>query len=287
MSNFELYGYGESVASNMARVALSEKKISYKYNLVYLESKGEHLKEKYRKLNPKTLIPTLMIDGKPLPDSIEIMKYIDNEFPNQGEKLFLHDDKKFDELIDYLKLDENKELGTTFGTTGGGISIPVLAKLLCKRSILSVAFDYLRYHGIKQRRAIFLIVRILGGPPPGVYKKMMASLAKHLVYIENYLDHKKDFIYGDFYTAADCCLTALLHRVQEMKFFDVVDGNELPNIAKYWVTISSRPSYKEGILDYQTGEWAPVLEGLYGNGPNDHNDFLWDKIKTYKYKKEE
>ena len=81
--------------------------------------------------------------------------------------------------------------------------------------------------------------------------------------------------------------TALLHRVQEMKFFDVVDGNELPNIAKYWVTISSRSSYKEGILDYQTGEWAPVLEGLYGNGPNDHNDFLWDKIKTYKYKKEE
>ena len=287
MSNFELYGYGESVASNMARVALSEKKISYKYNLVYLESKGEHLKENYRKLNPKTLIPTLMIDGKPLPDSIEIMKYIDNEFPNQGEKLFLHDDKKFDELIDYLKLDENKELGTTFGTTGGGISIPVLAKLLCKRSILSVAFDYLRYHGIKQRRAIFLIVRILGGPPPGVYKKMMASLAKHLVYVENYLDHKKDFIYGDFYTAADCCLTALLHRVQEMKFFDVVDGNELPNIAKYWVTISSRPSYKEGILDYQTGEWAPVLDGLYGNNPNDHNDFLWDKIKTYKYKKEE
>jgi hypothetical protein len=172
MSNFELYGYGESVASNMARVALSEKKISYKYNLVYLESKGEHLKENYRKLNPKTLIPTLMIDGKPLPDSIEIMKYIDNEFPNQGEKLFLHDDKKFDELIDYLKLDENKELGTTFGTTGGGISIPVLAKLLCKRSILSVALDYLRYHGIKQRRAIFLIVRILGGPPPGVKIKI-------------------------------------------------------------------------------------------------------------------
>ena len=210
------------------------------------------------------------------------MKYIDNKFPDQGVKLFLNDDKKFEELIDYLKLDENKELGTTFGTTGGGISIPVLAKLLCKRSILSVAFDYLRFHGIKQRRAIFLLVRILGGPPPGIYKKMMVSLAKHLLYIENFLGHKKDFIYGDFYTAADCCLTALLHRVQEMRFFGVVDGNKLPNIAKYWNTISSRPSYKEGILDYQTGEWLPVLEGLYGDGPNDHNDFLWDKIETFK-----
>ena len=47
-----------------------------------------------------------------------------------------------------------------------------------------------------------------------------------------------------------------------MRFFGVVDGNELPNIAKYWNTISSRPSYKEGILDYQTGEWVPVLEDL-------------------------
>ena len=44
------------------------------------------------------------------------------------------------------------------------------------------------------------------------------------------------------------------------------------NIAKYWNTISSRPSYKEGILDYQTGEWVPVLEDLYGNA--DYNDFL-------------
>ena len=30
MHDFELYGYGESVASNMARVALAEKKITYK-----------------------------------------------------------------------------------------------------------------------------------------------------------------------------------------------------------------------------------------------------------------
>ena len=36
MSNFELYGYGESVASNMARVALSEKKISYKYSIDFV-----------------------------------------------------------------------------------------------------------------------------------------------------------------------------------------------------------------------------------------------------------
>lgn len=278
MTNLSLYGYGESVASNMARLALSEKKLKYNYNLVYLESKGEHLRDSYKKLNPKTLIPTLVIDDKPIPDSIEIMKYIDKAFPNQGESLFPKDDIEFDKLLDYLFLDDKKELGETFGTTGGGISIPVLAKLLCKRSFFSVLWDYLRNHGVSKRKPIFIMVRLLGGPPPGVYKKMMSFLAKHLIYTENYLNHGKEFIYGDSYSAADCCLTALLHRVQEMRFYGVFDGKKLPNLSKYWNNISSRPSYTEAIINYETGEWKPELIGLYGEGPNDHNDLLWTEI---------
>ena len=278
MTNLTLHGYGESVASNMARLALSEKKLKYNYNLVYLESKGEHLRDSYKKLNPKTLIPTLVIDDKPIPDSIEIMKYIDKEFPNQGESLFPKDDAEFDKLLDYLFLDDKKELGETFGTTGGGISIPVLAKLLCKRSFFSVLWDYLRNHGVSKRKPIFIMVRLLGGPPPGVYKKMMSFLAKHLIYTENYLNHGKEFIYGDSYSAADCCLTALLHRVQEMRFYGVFDGKKLPNLSKYWNNISSRPSYTEAIINYETGEWKPELIGVYGEGPNDHNDLLWTEI---------
>jgi hypothetical protein len=50
MQHLELYGYGESVASNMARVALAEKNLSYKYNLIYLESKGDHLSKEYIKI---------------------------------------------------------------------------------------------------------------------------------------------------------------------------------------------------------------------------------------------
>jgi glutathione S-transferase len=278
MSNFTLYGYGESVASNMARLALSEKKIKFNYNLVYLESKGDHLRDSYKKLNPKTLIPTLLADNKPIPDSIEIMKYIDKEFPNQGESLFPPDDTEFNKLLDYLFLDDEKELGETFGTTGGGISIPVLARLLCKRSFFSVLWDYLKNHGVNKRKSIFIMVRLLGGPPPGVYKKMMSFLAKHLIYTENYLNHGKQFIYGDSYSAADCCLTALLHRVQEMRFYGVFDGKKLPNLSKYWNNISSRPSYTEAIINYETGEWKPELIGLYGEGPNDHNDLLWTEI---------
>ena len=79
MNKYVLYGYGESVASNQVRLALSEKNISYEYNLVRLESKGDHLRDDYKKLNPKTLVPTLTVNGNPICESIDIMKYIDNE----------------------------------------------------------------------------------------------------------------------------------------------------------------------------------------------------------------
>ena len=280
MNNYVLYGYGESVASNVVRLALAEKNISYDYKLLYLESRGDHLKDDYKKLNPKTLLPTLTVNEKPISESIDIMRFIDNEHTDQGSTLFPKiQDEKFDNLLDYLFLDDTKELGETFGTTGGGISVPVLGKLLCKRSFFSVLWDYLKNHGVSKRKFIFVMVRFFGGPPPGLYEKMMSLLAKHLVYTENYLNHGKTYIYGDNYTAADCLLTPLLHRVNEMRFHGVFDGTKFPNLSKYWDTISKRPSYKEAIINYETGEWKPVLEDLYGDGPNLYNDLLWSEIE--------
>ena len=280
MNNYVLYGYGESVASNVVRLALAEKNISYDYKLLYLESRGDHLKDDYKKLNPKTLLPTLTVNEKPISESIDIMRFIDNEHTDQGSTLFPKiQDEEFDNLLDYLFLDDTKELGETFGTTGGGISVPVLAKLLCKRSFFSVLWDYLKNHGVSKRKPIFVMVRLFGGPPPGLYEKMMSFLAKHLVYTENYLNHGKTYIYGNDYTAADCLLTPLLHRVNEMRFHGVFDGSKFPNLSKYWNTISKRPSYKEAIINYETGEWKPVLEELYGDGPNLYNDLLWSEIE--------
>ena len=52
----------------------------------------------------------------------------------------------------------------------------------------------------------------------------------------------------------------------------------LPNISKYWNTVSTRPSYKEAIIDYETGEWKPELDALYGDGANTYSEILIDNI---------
>lgn len=280
--SLELYGYGESVASNMARVALSEKNLTFKYNLIYLESRGDHLTKEYKKLNPKNLVPTLVDNGVPIPDSIKIMRHIDSSYPQQGEILFPNtvDIEIFENLLDFVALDENKELGDTLGTTAGGISAQILVKLLCKRPIISVIWDYLTKHSIKKRVPIFILLRMLGKPPKSLSQKMAVMLAKHLLTIEEVLNHQKEFMMGDDYTAIDCCMTSILHRVQEMRFGSVLTSDKLPNLKNYWETLSSRNSYQEGILDYVTGEWAPEITALYGDGPSEYNDLVWFEIKN-------
>jgi glutathione S-transferase len=273
MNNIEIYGYGESVASNMARVALSEKNISYQYNLLYLESKGEHLSKKYKKLNPKNLVPTLIDNGNIIPDSIQIMRHINSTYTD-GTDLFPENinQDRFNNLLDFVKLDEEKDLGETLGTTAGGISATVLVRLLCKRPLLSVIWDYSTKHSIKKRIPIFILLRILGKPPEKLCKKMALALSKHLVYIEEILKHEKPFMMGDQYTAIDSCMTSILHRVNEMRFSSLLSSPKLPNLANYWATIQARKSYKEGILDYVTGEWEVEIQTLYGSGSNKYED---------------
>jgi glutathione S-transferase len=245
-----------------------------------LQSKGDHLTKDYKKLNPKNLVPTLVDNGRPIPDSIKIMRYIDSTYPQQGEILFPDtvDMVAFDDLLDFVALDENKELGDTLGTTAGGISAQILVKLLCKRPIINVIWDYLTKHSIKKRVPIFILLRILGKPPSSLSQKMAMMLAKHLLTIEETLSHQKEFMMGDDYTAIDCCMTSILHRVQEMRFGSVFESDKLPNLRQYWKTISGRNSYKKGILDYVTGEWEPEIIKLYGDGANTYDDLLWQEL---------
>jgi glutathione S-transferase len=230
-------------------------------------------------LNPKNLVPTLIDNGNIIPDSIQIMRHINSTYTD-GTDLFPDNINKdrFNNLLDFVKLDEEKDLGETLGTTAGGISATILVRLLCKRPLLSVIWDYSTKHSIKKRVPIFILLRILGKPPEKLCKKMALALSKHLVYIEDILRHEKPFMMGDKYTAVDSCMTSILHRVNEMRFSSLLSSPKLPNLANYWATIQARQSYKEGILDYVTGEWEVEIQTLYGSGSNKYEDLAVSEI---------
>ncbi|TCS03155.1 maleylacetoacetate isomerase [Rhizobium sp. BK418] len=75
MSEVVLYDYWRSSASYRVRIALNLLAIEYKIIPVNL-LEGAHKKPEYLALNPQGLVPTLVIDGRILTQSLAIIEYL-------------------------------------------------------------------------------------------------------------------------------------------------------------------------------------------------------------------
>ncbi len=80
MSRAVLYDYHRSSAAYRVRIALNLKGIAYESREVNLLH-GDQKNDDYRTLNPQGLVPTLEIDGHRLTQSLAIIIYLDQTFP--------------------------------------------------------------------------------------------------------------------------------------------------------------------------------------------------------------
>jgi maleylpyruvate isomerase len=77
----KLYSYFRSSAAYRVRIALNLKSLPYEYLPVHLV-KGEQRDERYRALNPQALVPMLVDDGEAITQSMAIIEYLDEKFPD-------------------------------------------------------------------------------------------------------------------------------------------------------------------------------------------------------------
>lgn len=77
-----LYSYWRSSCSWRVRLALELKGIEFEYRAVNLiKDGGEQLKPEYASLNPMKEVPTLVIDGATLTQSLAIVEYLEEARP--------------------------------------------------------------------------------------------------------------------------------------------------------------------------------------------------------------
>ena len=81
MSRAVLYDYHRSSAAYRVRIALNLKGVDYESRLVNLLH-SEQRTDDYRALNPQGLVPMLEIDGHRLTQSLSIIVYLDQLFPD-------------------------------------------------------------------------------------------------------------------------------------------------------------------------------------------------------------
>lgn len=79
----KLYGYWRSSASYRVRIALNLKGLTYEYEPVHLvKDGGQQHSEAYRKLNPARLVPTFIDGDLRLNQSLAIIEYLEECYPD-------------------------------------------------------------------------------------------------------------------------------------------------------------------------------------------------------------
>jgi maleylacetoacetate isomerase len=78
----ELYDYVRSSAAYRARIALALKGLEPKKNEIHLvKDGGAQHSAAYKAINPQELVPSLVIDGVTLTQSLAIIEYLDERYP--------------------------------------------------------------------------------------------------------------------------------------------------------------------------------------------------------------
>ena len=75
----KLYTYFRSSAAYRVRIAMHLKGLTYTPEFVHL-AKGRHDEAEYAAINPSRLVPSLVVDGNVLSQSLAIMEYLDETY---------------------------------------------------------------------------------------------------------------------------------------------------------------------------------------------------------------
>ncbi len=80
----KLYSYYRSSASYRVRIGLNYKKIEYETVPIHLvKNGGEQFQQPYRELNQQSLVPTLVHDTTIITQSMAILEYLEEIYPQQ------------------------------------------------------------------------------------------------------------------------------------------------------------------------------------------------------------
>ena len=267
---FELYHYGESLCSQMVRLALEEKQIGYKSHHLHLELTAENLSPAFKQINPKAVVPVLVHKGEPITSSWDIIRYLDDYAPEQGTPLMPTDKQALavlDQEIMENALRSDIGLGENFGTSIAGASTYILANILKRRPALAVMWDYLTKHPDPMRKFAFCVLRLRGGLPEPLYEKFIRRLARGLADTERRLADGRDYMFGS-YCMLDVMMTAHLHRIADVHLDAIFNSGKLLHLAAYWQRVQARASYKPAITDQHSWEWRAAMETVYRGQPS-------------------
>ena len=280
----KLYHARWSLCSQMVRVAMEEKGLSYESNLIKLcdqYPEGENLSPEYLAINPKGIVPSLDLDGEIVTESTNIIKKLNSLSGENDMDLWPADvdQEKLNVWVEDTTLTDGVPLGKTLGTAIPPFSLILINFMVKKYLSIFQAVKVFWTHPLRERGRFFLVMKFFNIQKP-VAVRCHKVLAKSLIEIERNLENSGPYFLGKF-SHIDINLMCCFHRLTDVKLDKILEIEELPNIKKYWELLKSRESYKKGILDFFGEKENGDIESVFGKEDSMHLKPLIRMIRNY------
>jgi len=280
----KLYHARWSLCSQMVRVALAEKGLSYESKLIKLcdqYPEAENLSPEYLAINPKGIVPSLDLDGEIVLESTNIIKRINSLSGDIDINLWPEDvdQEKLNTWVEETTLTDGVPLGKSLGTAIPPFSLVLINKMIQKYLSVFQTVKVFWNHPLRERGRFFLVMKFFNIQKP-VAAQSYKVLAKSLVEIEANLAKSGPFFLGKF-SHIDINLMCCFHRLTDVKLDKLLDSENLPHLSKYWKLLKSRESYKTGILNFFGDKEYNDIDSVFGKKDSMHLNPLIRMIKNH------
>jgi GST-like protein len=251
LSGLHLYHAGWSNCSMRVRMTLEEKNLEWISHHLNTRT-GEHITPEYFGINPNGLVPALVHDGEVWIESCDIIRYLDDLFPEP--RLTPSDDKQIAMLTEWLGL------ASAIHVTAVKTYI-YASRLRDKRR--KTAEELERYRSLQTNEEL-LAFHARSSSEDGM-TEVDRTRAEHLLHdafakLDNYLGQHR-WLVGDDFTLADITWVPL-HFTLERAGFSFARHE---NVMTWARTIAARPSFQKAVVQWFDGPRADETRIINGS----------------------
>ncbi len=238
-----LYHAAMSNCSQRVRIVLQEKQVSWVSHLINLGA-DEHLEPEYQMLHPKGVVPALVHDGVGIIESNDIIRYIDERFP---EPSFLPEtpdrQRQTDELLQ-LSDDVQK-------------AIKLLSYLVLFGDRLKKTDEQLKCYAERQRNAALVEWQRRFSKDEFTQEEIDAAVENYrraLAQLDSRLADSA-FLVDDKFGLADISWVVNIRRAEllELRQPNLLQLQSFPNLLEWYERLEARPSFHSALLAFEPG----------------------------------
>ena len=248
----ELYHNHMSVCAAKVRIALAEKGLEWESHLLDLIG-GDQFRQEYVKLNPKSVVPTLVHDGNVVTESNVIIEYLDDAFPDPLLRPEDPHDRASMRLL-LKRLDDGDEgVHHDMSVVSFGAAYrDRLLELAMTNEGLEAQMD--KSMNATSKRWLREVVN--EGVEAKSFKAAIRRIDELLVDFEEILRHST-WLAGPAYSLADIAFTSYMARLEMLKYTEL--WTRRSHVKDWFARLKERPSFELGILRWVDPAYQKVL----------------------------